>query len=87
MAFSFSFSTILQVSNADVNMRDADGWTPLHAAIHWGNQTATELLTEAGADFDLKNDNVRIRSNLLYLLIPSHFIMALSVDLIHFEFF
>ena len=53
-------STILQIGDIDVNVRDADGWTPLHAAVHWGSQTATELLTEAGADFDLKNNNVRV---------------------------
>ena len=57
--FIFTFSTILQIGDVDVNVRDADGWTPLHAAVHWGSQTATELLTEAGADFDLKNNNVR----------------------------
>ena len=57
--YFFDFSTILQIGDIDVNVRDADGWTPLHAAVHWGSQTATELLTEAGADFDLKNNNVR----------------------------
>jgi len=50
-------STILQIGSVDVNVRDVDGWTPLHAAVHWGSKTACELLTEAGADFDLKNSN------------------------------
>lgn len=50
-------STILQIGNIDVNIRDVDGWTPLHAAVHWGSKTACELLTEAGADFELKNSN------------------------------
>jgi len=49
--------TLLQIGNMDVNIRDVDGWTPLHAAVHWGSKTACELLTEAGADFDLKNSN------------------------------
>lgn len=50
-------STILQIGNIDVNIRDVDGWAPIHAAVHWGSKTACELLTEAGADFDLKNTN------------------------------
>lgn len=41
-----------------MNVRDIDGWTPLHAAVHWGSKTACELLTDAGADFELKNSNV-----------------------------
>lgn len=52
------FSTILQIGSIDVNIRDVDGWTPLHAAVHWGSKTACELLTDAGADFELKNSNV-----------------------------
>ncbi|XP_057314550.1 protein phosphatase 1 regulatory subunit 12A-like isoform X2 [Hydractinia symbiolongicarpus] len=50
-------SLLLQIGNIDVNVRDNDGWTPLHAAVHWGSKTACELLTEAGADFELKNSN------------------------------
>ena len=56
----FYFSLLLQIGTTDVNVRDNDGWTPLHAAVHWGSKTACELLTEAGANFDLKNNNVSL---------------------------
>lgn len=55
--YSKVISTLLQIPNIDVNFRDVDGWTPLHAAVHWGSKTACELLTDAGADFDIKNNN------------------------------
>ena len=43
----------------DVNVRDNDGWTPLHAAIHWGAKDVCETLAGAGASFDGRNNNVR----------------------------
>lgn len=74
-------STILQIGDIDVNVRDADGWTPLHAAIHWGSQTATELLTDAGADFDLKNNNVRF-AIFMKKLLNLDFYFQLGTDLL-----
>ena len=43
-----------------VNVKDNDSWTPLHAAIHWGQKQAAEILTESGADFNIRNSIVSI---------------------------
>jgi len=48
---------LLQISSIDVNNADEDGWTPLHAAIHWSHKEACELLSKAGADFNIRNSN------------------------------
>jgi len=33
-------------AGADVNAVDFDGWTPLHAAAHWGQDEACKILAE-----------------------------------------
>ena len=50
-------SLLLQIRNIDVNRQDNDGWTPIHAAVHWGSKTACEMLTDAGGDFEIRNSN------------------------------
>lgn len=40
-------------------MRDKDGWTPLHAAAHWGVEEACRLLVEHLCDMDTLNNVVR----------------------------
>ncbi|KAJ8007007.1 hypothetical protein DPEC_G00113100 [Dallia pectoralis] len=39
----------------DVNIKDFDGWTPLHAASHWGKEEACRILVENLCDMDLIN--------------------------------
>ena len=35
--------------------QDFDGWTPLHAAAHWAQREACEILCENYANMDIKN--------------------------------
>jgi len=39
-------------AGADVNGKDAEGWTPRHAAAHWGERDACRILMENGARLD-----------------------------------
>ena len=32
----------------------------MHAALHWGQEEAAEILTEAGADFNTRNNIVSL---------------------------
>lgn len=43
----------------DVNIKDYDGWTPLHAASHWGKEEACRILVENLCDMDIINKMVR----------------------------
>ena len=36
-------------------LQDFDGWTPLHAAAHWAQREACEILCENYANMDIKN--------------------------------
>ena len=46
---------LLLQAGANVNCQDIDGWTPMHAASHWAQREAVELLCEHDADLELKN--------------------------------
>ncbi|KAK3579219.1 hypothetical protein CHS0354_022764 [Potamilus streckersoni] len=46
---------ILLQAGVDVNAKDYDDWTPLHAAAHWGQEEVCKLLAEHMCDFDTKN--------------------------------
>lgn len=70
--FLFPFSLSLSLSHSptpslcrlliqagyDVNIKDYDGWTPLHAASHWGKEEACRILVENLCDMDLINKMV-----------------------------
>ncbi|KAG8520587.1 Protein phosphatase 1 regulatory subunit 12C, partial [Galemys pyrenaicus] len=48
---SFPRRLLLQ-AGYDPELRDGDGWTPLHAAAHWGVEDACRLLAEHGGGMD-----------------------------------
>jgi ankyrin repeat protein len=48
------FSVLLQ-AEFDINAKDTDGWTPLHAAAHWGQEEACKILAENMCDMEAKN--------------------------------
>ncbi|XP_064198097.1 protein phosphatase 1 regulatory subunit 12A [Anguilla rostrata] len=39
----------------DVNIKDYDGWTPLHAAAHWGKEESCRILVDNLCDMDAIN--------------------------------
>jgi protein phosphatase 1 regulatory subunit 12A len=47
---------LLSIKGIDVDARDDDGWTPLHAAVHWESMEAAELLILSGANIYVKTD-------------------------------
>lgn len=61
------FFRILLQCGADVDKQDVDGWTPLHAAAHWGQKEAAQILVDNLADMDSKNYVVSY-NNLIFTL-------------------
>ncbi|KAJ7409693.1 Protein phosphatase 1 regulatory subunit 12B [Pitangus sulphuratus] len=45
----------LLMAGFNLNVQDNDGWTPLHAAAHWGVKEACSILAEALCDMDIRN--------------------------------
>ena len=43
------------LNNSHFFFQDFDGWTPLHAAAHWAQREACEILCENYANMDIKN--------------------------------
>ena len=50
-----SFLRLLIQAGFNLNVQDNDGWTPLHAAAHWGVKEACSILAEALCDMDIRN--------------------------------
>ncbi|XP_064169839.1 protein phosphatase 1 regulatory subunit 12A [Anguilla rostrata] len=46
---------VLLQCGLDVDSRDCDGWTPLHAAAHWGQEEACSLLADNMCDMGAVN--------------------------------
>lgn len=57
ISLSFMCRLLIQ-AGYDVNIKDYDGWTPLHAAAHWGKEEACRILVENLCDMDLVNKMV-----------------------------
>ncbi|MCJ8736154.1 hypothetical protein PDJAM_G00255610 [Pangasius djambal] len=47
---------VLLKCKLDVDSRDCDGWTPLHAAAHWGQEEACSLLVDHMCDMNAVNN-------------------------------
>ncbi|XP_033239419.1 protein phosphatase 1 regulatory subunit 12A isoform X9 [Drosophila pseudoobscura] len=47
--------SLLLEGRGNVDRQDNDGWTPLHAASHWGQQETSRMLVESLADMDIRN--------------------------------
>ena len=52
-----SYSILIQ-AGANVDSVDNDGWTSLHAASHWGQKEAVEILVENMCEMSHKNNLV-----------------------------
>ncbi|NXV01984.1 MYPT2 phosphatase, partial [Cettia cetti] len=50
-----AFLRLLIQAGFNLNVQDNDGWTPLHAAAHWGVKEACSILAEALCDMDIRN--------------------------------
>lgn len=50
---------VLLQCTVDVDCRDIDGWTPLHAAAHWGQEEVCTLLADHMCDMAAVNNVVR----------------------------
>ncbi|OBS76372.1 hypothetical protein A6R68_17175, partial [Neotoma lepida] len=50
-----NFFRLLIQAGYDVNIKDYDGWTPLHAAAHWGKEEACRILVDNLCDMEMVN--------------------------------
>ena len=63
-----------------VSPRDFDGWTPLHAAVHWGQTEACELLIDAMVGFFPFFSWLFLRGRRDTFAITSKIILLLLID-------
>ena len=57
----FTLFRVLLQCGVDVDSRDSDSWTPLHAAAHWGQEEVCTLLADNMCDMGAINNVVRGR--------------------------
>ncbi|KAL3310216.1 Ankyrin-2 [Cichlidogyrus casuarinus] len=46
-------SVLVKIPNIDIDVQDIDGWTPLHAAVHWGKEQSIRILVDANASIEI----------------------------------
>lgn len=63
LSFLVLFRVLLQCG-VDVDSGDIDGWTPLHAAAHWGQEEVCTLLADNMCDMGAVNNVVSVRQTL-----------------------
>lgn len=56
----YDVAAFLLRCECDVNARDSEGWTPLHAAAAWDQPGIIELLFEYNADVKAQTERGRI---------------------------
>jgi len=56
---------LLQEVGLDIEAKDIDGWTPLHAAAHWEEAEAVEVLYQLGANFLAENNSRQLPVDIL----------------------
>ena len=66
-AYCRCFRSKLLEAGASLDVQDFDGWMPIHAAAHWGQEEACKVLAENLCNMDTKNNNVGIDSKLIYM--------------------
>lgn len=57
---ALSPSRILCQCGLDASAKDFDGWTPLHAAAHWGQGEACCILAEQLCNMEAHSNAVRL---------------------------
>ena len=66
-----SLSTYLQ-NGGDVDAKDAHGSTPMHVACLFGRADVAEILLDAGASLELKNNEGATSEQLLCTRLGNH---------------
>ncbi len=51
---------LLSVPDIDLNVQDTEGWTPLHWAVYFNEFKVVEILVDAGARKDIRDDGGRL---------------------------
>jgi len=64
--------SVLLQAGANINSKDVDGWTPLHAAAHWGMEESCKILAENMCDMEAKNLAVRSYSHSVTFILHGH---------------
>lgn len=76
---------VLLQAGADVDAKDVDGWTPLHAAAHWAEEEACQLLADNMCNMVAKNNLVGGSDSVILYFPKDSFHTLTSFVLSHFS--